>query len=201
MKKLLLVSVIVLFALTINAQVKFGLKAGLNIANQKFTSSGITISGDSKIGFMAGAFLEAGSPNFVFQPGVLFSQKGMKMSQGGSTAKLTLNYLDVPLNLVYKINASEDVKVLLLAGPTISFGLSGKGKIGSEETDIKFGSGNDADYKSMDLGLSIGGGIEVSSFQLGLNYTFGLSNTSNDSNITAKNNVLTFSVGILFGGK
>lgn len=201
MKKIVLFSCLVVFAMGVNAQVKFGLKAGLNLANQKYTSSGITISGDSKVGFQAGVILEAGSQDFVFQPGLLFSQKGMKMTQNSSTAELTLNYLDVPLNLVYKVNVGEDTKVLLQAGPVISFGLSGKGTVGSQESDIKFGSGDDADFNTMDFGFGIGGGLQFSSFMVGLNYNFGISNCANSNDITCKNNVLTFSVGILFGGK
>lgn len=207
MKKLFLFFLSISLVTLVDAQVKLGLKAGINIANQKYTSGGISLSGDSKIGFTGGVILDAElSDNFAFQPGLLFSQKGMKMTSSSngssSTADLTLNYLDFPLNLMYKINTGS-IKVLLSAGPVICVGLSGKGTVDGESADIKFGSGTDADFKSMDMGLSIGGGIQIDQVQLGINYTFGLSNiapTSQgvSSDITAKNNVLTISAAILF---
>jgi hypothetical protein len=203
MKKLLTTSFVIMLVICTNAQVKFGIKGGVNFAKQKWTVSGASISFDSKVGFMAGVILESPfSESLFFQSGVLFSQKGMKLnaSSGGATSDidLTLNYLDVPLNLIYKADAGN-VKILLSGGPVLSYGISGKGTANGQSGDIKFGS--DEDFKSMDIGLGIGGGVEVSNFQIGLNYTFGLSNISNTSGITMKNNVFTISAAILFGGK
>ena len=203
MKRLLTTSFVIMLVICTNAQVKFGIKGGVNFAKQKWSASGATISFDSKVGFMAGVILESPfSESLFFQSGVLFSQKGMKMSASATGATsdidMTLNYLDVPLNIIYKANAGN-VKILLSAGPVLSYGMSGKGTANGQSGDIKFGS--DADFKSMDIGLGIGGGVEVSNFQIGLNYTLGLSNVSTMSGITMKNNVFTISAAILFGGK
>jgi hypothetical protein len=207
MKKLLVFSISILLVTLLNAQVKLGLKAGINIAKQKYSSGGMSITPDAKVGFAGGVILDAGiSENFFFQPGLIFSQKGMKMSLSSygvsGSATLTLNYLDVTLNLLYKIKTG-DIKILLSAGPLISFGLSGKGSANGEDSDIKFGSANDDDFKAMDFGLGIGGGIEFDQFQLGVNYTFGLSNIgpssqSTGTEVTVKNNVLSLTLAVLF---
>jgi hypothetical protein len=190
MKKLLVASLVVLFAISANAQFKLGIKGGLNVANMKVTGE------DSKslMGFHGGLIADLSLGPIAVQPGVLFSQKGAKSSV--SDDKSTLNYIDIPINVMYKIGL-PGVKVLLLAGPTISYALNGKNTIGGTSSDIEFGSG-EGQLKKTDMGLNIGAGIQVLKLQGTINYTFGLTNLSNTEGETIKNNVFSVSVAFLF---
>lgn len=203
MKKLLLVLVIAVSAFTVNAQVQFGVKAGVNFANQKYTYGGVSVSPKSLLGFHAGVIANFGvGDKFIIQPGLLFSQKGAKIDENGVTYTDTYNYLDIPINGVYKIDAGS-VKILLNAGPSLSYALSGKSKDDSGSTNIEFGS-NEGQAKRLDFGIGFGGGVQFGSVVASLNYNIGLANIYNPPtgyDMSVKNNVFSISVAYLFGGK
>jgi len=190
MKKLLAVSLVVLFAISANAQFKLGITGGLNMASM----SGMDNT-KSLLGFHAGLIADISLGPLGVQPGVEFSQKGLKASEGDT--KLSLNYIDVPVNLLYKIGL-PGAKILLLAGPNFGYGLSGKWSGGGESEDVKFGSEADQ-VKRMDLGLNLGGGVQFLKLQGTISYTLGLTNLSNVSGGDAvKNNVLKVSLAYFF---
>lgn len=196
MKKLLLSALVVMLVVSANAQVRFGVKAGLNSANQSYSVDGmgaLSVSADPIIGFHLGVIADmATSEKFSFQPGLLFSQKGSKISD----VKTTVNYIDIPLNLMLKFGSSDNFKVLGFAGPSISYALGGK--VGDES--ITFGS-EAGQMKRLDFGLGFGAGVQFSSFQATLGYNMGFANLSNEDGYKVKNKVLSISIAYLFGGK
>jgi hypothetical protein len=69
------------------------------------------------------------------QPGVDFRQKG---TEGNDGSKLTVNYIDIPVNFVYKPILGSGNFVLGF-GPYIGFGVSGKLKnTGGATQDVEF---------------------------------------------------------------
>ncbi len=200
MKKFLFLAVMMTFALASFSQVRFGVKAGLNLASQKFSGFGINITGDNLVGFNVGGVVDIPvASSFYFQPGVSFSLRGTKSTFLDETAKTTLNYVDVPLNLMYKVKASK-VAVVILAGPNIGFGISGKSISDTDSEDVKFGSDEDQ-VKRLDFGLNFGAGVEFGKFQVTAQYGLGLSNLANtadgdDSKV--KNNVISFNAAYFF---
>jgi hypothetical protein len=186
MKKLFVASLIVLFAVSANAQFKIGIQGGLNVASMKITDADLK----SLMGFRAGLIADLSLGPIGVQPGILFSQKGAKASSGDG--KITLNYIDVPVYLLYKIGL-PGAKVLLMAGPNFGYALNGK----TPDGDIEFGSG-DNQLKKLDLGLGLGAGVQFLKLQGTVNYTMGLTNLSNYSGETVKNNVLSISLAFFF---
>jgi hypothetical protein len=104
MKKTLLFSVLFITCYVANAQI--GLQAGAGFYGGSAKSSGSTLKYRLKPGFTAGVVygLHIGN-NIRFIPSLNFTQKGghYKESIEGESFedKLTLNYLDLPLNFVY----------------------------------------------------------------------------------------------------
>src|SRR5699024_5952174 len=93
MKKIFLSAIVLLFAVSMNAQrIDMRVKAGVNFSN-------ITDASQlkNKTGFTAGAFLGIGFNKFAIQPEVLFSQQGSKVD----TNKFDLDYINVPVMLKY----------------------------------------------------------------------------------------------------
>jgi len=191
MKKLFVASLIVLFAVSANAQFKIGIQGGLNVANMKW--DGLTGT-KSLIGFRAGLIGDISLGPIGVQPGILFSQKGI--AESGGDGKIALNYIDVPVNLVYKIGL-PGAKILLMAGPNFGYALNGKLSGGGSSSTIEFGSG-DNQLKKLDLGLGLGAGVQFLKLQGTVNYTMGLTNLSNVSSQTIKNNVLSISLAFFF---
>lgn len=212
----LLIMVIVLSMTTKSfSQVIFGVKGGLNLANIFEKDNDGTYSKDykSKTGFHLGATAEfAISEKFAIEPGLLFSSKGFKVEGDGITYTANLNYLEIPINAIYKIDLGS-AKVLINAGPYLGFAMSGKYKASeaifgenedSKEQKIEIGSDKEKDdIKAIDFGLNIGAGVEIKGITIGLQYGLGLANLSlyTDNGNTFKNKVLGISVGYKFSGK
>lgn len=208
MRKLLIAFAAVFAVITMNAQnAKFGVTAGITIANQKFKSSGLSITGDSKVGFTAGAVADVGiTENFSFQPGLNFTQKGSKVTfdpgTGSQTSKQTLNYIELPLNFLYKAPAGAG-KFFAGLGPVLSYGISGKAKDDGDEFDIHFGSDTDDDYKAFEFSGNVLAGYELAGgFLVAVNYNLGFSDILNggDSDESVKNKYFGIRIGYLFGG-
>jgi len=194
--------------------IRFGFQAGTAIASQKAKSSGINISSDSKFSVTAGLLADIPVTGAVsFQPALNFTQKGSKMNitQDGFSVKSTqtLNYLELPLNVLYNGTAGSG-KFFGGLGPVLSYGLSGKSTY--EESgepkvseDVKFGSNKDEDhYKPFELGGNILAGYEFSNgVFVAASYFAGLSNIAvdNSDNTSVKNNYFGIRLGYKLAGK
>ncbi len=196
-QKLTLICVLSILISNANAQM-IGIKAGLSLSNAQYEYTSTSISTSNLIGVQVGLIGEVPISNEIFlNSGVLFSQKGTKMSLLGVEVKFPINYLEIPFNLAYKYDMGT-AKLFAQAGPYLGVGLSAKMKGGGEEETIDFGSDIDQ-MKKIDIGVNFGGGLEIKKIQLGINYGLGLTNLSNDPDELMKNGVLSLSVALFFG--
>lgn len=189
--------------------VKFGVKAGLALANW---STSEPLFGDyplkSKAGFVFGVFSNIGlAKNFSFQPEVLYIQKGPKVNitegEVSGTVKFNTDYLEIPLLLMYSFQ-KEDSKLIpsIFAGPFIGFNLSAKEKINipGEEYTYDFKD----EIKNMEYGVTFGLGLAKKMSRLTLHadirYDLGLSYIAEDTegDFSIKNRTWLFMLGIGF---
>ena len=125
-KNLLYSSLAILLFLSVQstfAQTRIGIKGGLNLADMNGKSDGESVGSDTDLitGFHVGVVADITfADSFFFQPGILFSTKGFKVEEEslGVTATATTNtsYLEVPLNVGYRIDAGG-AKINLMVGP------------------------------------------------------------------------------------
>lgn len=111
-------------SMTKNTGTTVGIHAGANMFNiNGKNASGAELNNKLNTGFSAGVnvAIPLGSGSYL-QPGVDFTQKGSE-TQGG--IKTTLNYIDIPVNFVYKPVLGTGNFVLGF-GPYIGFGVGGK---------------------------------------------------------------------------
>lgn len=209
MKKFLILSLAFILGIGATAQVKFGVKAGLNLSSLSdvkakasrvsvaiFESDGITV------GFHAGGFV-----NFTFgqyiglQPELLFSMQGGKQKLSSIVSQTALQYSPVPINPNMRFSYTFDyinIPVLLdikpfanfsiLIGPQIGFNMY-KSSTASAEGISETISGNDFDdefgedtFKSFDF--AIVGGVQytfIDHLTIGARYNFGLTNAFSSS--------------------
>lgn len=213
-KTMLALVVLTTIMITSDAQVRFGVHAGIAVSNVDLKIDGDEESVDSRVGPTLGILADVPiNENFVFQPALNFVQKGgnQEESGGGITYKYTiaLSYLEVPMNFMYR-SAGGSGSFFVGAGPVVSFGLSGKEKIKisgggmdeEEEEDLNFGDGDD-ELKPLELGGNIVVGYELSNgvFIAG-NYSMGFSNLANvdTDNNSWKNRYFGIKLGMRFGG-
>lgn len=199
------------------AKMSFGILGGVNFQNLNGKAfNGDKLENDMLLGFHGGVNVQIPiAPEFYFQPGLMFSVKGTKNKSASSTSTTKLNYLEVPLNMVYKASLGKGF-FMLGFGPYLAYGIAGKVKTeGSSltlEQDIKFKSVVETGdnllvpyYKPFDAGANIFAGYEMASGMfLQLDTQFGMINinpeykgfTSDQS--SAKNTGFGLSVGYLF---
>ena len=214
MRKLSMLFLAAVFASSLTAycqKTSFGITGGASLANMHLKSQDISISVDNKIGLTVGVFADvAMSENFSFQPALNYVQKGAKnkMTDIDYESKITLNYIELPLNFLFKPDMAK-VRFFAGGGPSIAYALSGKEK----ETDngvtntykYKFGNNPDEhDLKAMDFGANFLTGIETKGgFLVAINYNLGLSNLApgGSSDGTVKSRYFGFKVGYMLKGK
>lgn len=184
----------------------FGILGGVNFQNLNGKlSSGDKLENDMLLGFHGGVNVQIPiAPEFYFQPGLMYAIKGAKNTYTilGSefTDETKINYIEVPLNLVYK-GALGNGFVKLGFGPYVAYGISGKQVF--EGNSLTFERG--VDYNAFDAGANIFFGYEMASGMfLQLDTQFGMLNinpedgNSSGSNSTAKNTGFGLSLGYRF---
>ena len=214
MKKILLLSIALIGAASTFAQtVTYAIKAGVNFSEISASIQSITASSKSLTGFHVGGVVDLGfSKSFSIQPGILYTTKGGRSSDvtadgttsGANASKITLNYLEIPVNFLYHAPAGKG-SVFLGGGPYVGLGLSGSaplvdgnGQATGQTQSVHFGSGTD-DIANPDFGINLLGGYKFESgFMLSAGYGFGLANLSNDNSVTIHNKGLSFSLGYFF---
>jgi len=170
---LFLFTLLIVSGFTAQAQLKFGLKAGLNMS--KISYSGNKTAEDwynsnveNLTGFQVGPMVEFTVPIIGIggDAAVLYSQDGFKINAKDALAgSYKMNNLEVPINLKYKMTFMGVVGAFATVGPYFKFKLS---------DDLK-GLKDQLETKSFGAGLGFGIGVELlSKVQVGVAYKLGL---------------------------
>ncbi len=192
MKKLLLTAAAVFAFGFANAQeVKFGVKAGLNMT----TITGGEFSGGTKAGFHIGGLAEIKlTDKFAIQPELLFSTKGSSYAFFGIDVDQNLSYVDMPVMAKYFVIEGLSIE----AGPNVGFLVAAELKGDGEDVD------NKDDLKSVDFGLNFGAGYELKNgLMFQARYNIGLADISEEEDgdpytFDEKNAGFSLSVGYKF---
>lgn len=187
MKKIILVT-LVLLAASINMQAqlfKFGIKGGLNYANQ--SGSGITINTDNYnkeaiTSYHAGLIAEIKvTDGFSVQPELLYSTQGATYKNAIEEFRNELGYISIPVLAKFNFNKTVSLDV----GPQASFLLS-------ERKNVNF-----RDSETFEFGVAGGLTLNVTkNIFLQGRYVLGLTEASRDAEV--KNSVVQISAGLRF---
>ncbi len=196
MKKIvgfLMVALLALMALPAKAQLKFGIKGGVNISSVHFNSD--VLKADNVTGFQVGPMIETTLPlvGVGIDAAVLYSQKGMETDEmSGIKTSMKTDYIDIPVNLKWKFGLPI-VKAYLAAGPYNGF------RVGGDKIwDVL---GDQIEAKSFSAGLNFGAGVElISHLQVGINYGLGLTDnySAKKIDLEGKNRGWSITAAILF---
>lgn len=144
-----LLSIALLSLLSARAQFHFGVKAGVAIANISVkSSSGTKTDYHSRVLATGGFFAHINlGKKFLLRPELVITGKGAKArytytytynntpTQYENTVRVTFNYIDIPINLLYAIPLGEK-KLLAGGGPVVSFLLNKKANYGMDSNDL-----------------------------------------------------------------
>lgn len=219
-RSIILAIVLSCITLVASAQMHFGIRAGIGFPNQTAKLGSLSMTSERTFGFHAGVVglfqLPLGFADLELEGDLLFAKLGGKSTstivKSTMTTNTSLYYLQVPIraNLFFNFAGFGIYGGL---GPKFGFGLAGSQstkisgevrgeKMGTSSTDnkIKFGSGNDADYKVMDVALSFHAGVRLGVIPLDASfyYDLGLANIIPESLAKGKNHNLGLSLAYYF---
>ena len=151
----------------------FAIIGGVNLQNLTGKAyNGDKLNNDLLLGYHVGVNAQIPvASKFYFQPGLLYSAKGAKTSSESSNSTTSINYIEMPLNMVYK-SACGNGFFMAGVGPYVAYGISGKVKTTSDlptlESKIEFknvvGTNDPIDvpfYKPFDAGANAFIGYEM----------------------------------------
>ncbi len=206
-----------------NAQLRTAIAGGVNSSSVPGNSSPQWDTLDhqysSRTGFHIGIVAETHlfkSNTLYLQTGMSYINKGRKFStqfdsSSSGVDKVTgsqfVNYMEVPFNIVFKKDITKKTRLIVGAGPYVSFLFSGRestsiyydnGSVqASENTSLKVPRSSGR-YKNVDFGVNALAGIEFGRMFLTANYSKGLSQfyTPHTNTGNFKNQVLGATVGV-----
>ena len=175
MKKLVVVLMMALLMVPpVNAQVRLGIKGGMNLSKLTFDKD--VVSSNNRAGFFVGPIFYVDLPflpGFGFDLAAIYDRKGTTMTAVIDDQKYEkkgyVQFLDVPIDINYKISFTRGFAIYGSTGPQFSFNL--------KQDDFKTIVDQRANYKIKDSNFSwnVGFGMEiVRHFRLGYNYNIAL---------------------------
>ena len=207
---MLLIVAFVFTTASVNAQFKIGAKAGFTMS-QFQPNSDLSL----KTGYTFGTMVDIKIVPFLrVQPEFTYYQKGASfktyLNGVNYLRKTTINYLHIPINL--KLNIPI-IPVYLIAGPYVSYGLSGTNysKLGEivtiDNVAVDFGYKNSFQTRPFDFGINFGTGYHkdilagLITLFAEVRFDVGLLDTDNDNgeNSITKNQNVAINLGVLFG--
>lgn len=184
-----------------NAEFRFGIKAGLNINKLHLSELSQNLSSDNQCGFTAGVMTEFTVPviGIGFDLSLMYTHMNNDIKEGAAEGTVGKNFLEIPLNLKYKINipaVSSIIRPMIYTGPTMALKL--------DKSTFK-----NLKTKTVQMGWNVGIGVELlKHLQISGGYTFGMNNVAkkipllNDNmpigDVKVKNNYWTITAAYLF---
>lgn len=180
MKKLLAIAVMMLMFITsADAQLKFGVKGGVNLTNMSLTSE--FLSSSNRTGFFVGPTVKFTLPivGLGCDISALYDHREAKLSmssEGTETdAVMKTNNLSIPINVRYNILGLGQMAALYLyAGPQFDFNIGDKG--------VDFESYKAWTLRSSNFSANVGLGVMLSGhFQVNANYNIAIGKTGDQN--------------------
>jgi len=190
MKKTISFSLIIFcFSIFTDAQtIRFGVDPGIAISRGLYKP----FLGERRVygGFDGGAFVQIGAQRAKFQAEINYSMIGVELNNGSYEVTVKHRYLTIPLMIKVPF-----ARINLLTGPQVGFLLASirDTAYNHHTADIK------DEFKSSDFAWVFGGEIKITkNIFLGIRYTLGLTNISDNPNFEMKNRYTSFRLGYLF---
>ena len=186
-----LVVLLATMAVAAQAQVKFGVKGGLNLTNMKFDNS--IIDKSNQTGFFIGPTLNFTLPvvGLGIDASALYDQRSAKIE--GSDDKLKQQSIQIPINLRYGFGLGNTASFYIFAGPQFGF------NIGDKTTNLL---NNALEWRLKDSNLSANLGVGLmllNHLQVSANYNIALG-TTGETNVNVLSST-TSTVANLVTGK
>ena len=157
-----------MFATSANAQVKFGLKGGLNVTSMSFSED--VFDASNKTGFFVGPMVKVTVPvvGLSFDAAALYDQKEADVqyaSGEGELGKVNVKQqsINIPVNVRYGFGLSSLANLFLFAGPQWGINVGDK--------NFKWNESSSYSLKKSNFSVNVGAGVTLlNHLQVSANY-------------------------------
>lgn len=212
MKKVLsfiVLAVSLFFANPAQAQIKLGVKGGLNVSSLKLNDNMYDAS--NRAGFFIGPMVKVTVPvtGLSFDIAALYDQKDAKVKVaddvvGGTynSTTVTQKFIDIPVNVRYGFGLSSLANIFLFAGPQWGINVGNK--------NFKWNKSSSYSLKKANFSVNVGAGVTLlNHLQASVNYniecnksgkmdTGSLDSNGNPVVVKGRNNTWQISLGYWF---
>ena len=186
MKKILSLVFLVaamMFATSANAQVKFGLKGGLNVTSMSFSED--VFDASNKTGFFVGPMVKVTVPivGLSFDAAALYDQKEAVVKYTGTDGELgkttvRQKSINIPVNVRYGFGLSSLANAFLFAGPQWGINVGDK--------NFKWNETSSYSLKKSNFSVNVGAGVTLlSHLQISANYNIACGKSADASLVKA----------------
>lgn len=176
-----------------------GVVGGLSSAKIVISGPGVSISFDSRTGFVAGMGLTQRLDDaLAVEVDGLYVQQGLDASSNDATVRLNIDYLEFPVLLRYRFPTSSTIP-FLAGGAALAYKARCTGALSQGEVSVSEGCGEDVNM--WDYGLLAGGGITSGALSASVRYFWGLGDIIDDPDANMRNRVLMLMLGYQLGGE
>lgn len=151
------------------------------------------------IGAVVGFPLSDSTPLFL-ESGLMYAEKGYKLTKDGADVKGSLSYLELPIVFKYAYEINEKFALQPFFGGYFSYGLGGKTKdFNSKVSDDSFGHSTVfPGFRRFDAGFRFGAGAQYDLFYMEIGYDLGLANVGHSEYDTVRNGAFVVNFGVNF---
>ena len=171
-----------MYATSANAQVKFGLKGGLNVTSMSFSED--VFDASNKTGFFVGPMVKVTVPivGLSFDAAALYDQKetDIKYNVEGEFGKTTVRQksINIPVNVRYGFGLSSLANAFLFAGPQWGINVGDK--------NFKWNETSSYSLKKSNFSVNVGAGVTLlSHLQISANYNIACGKSADASLVKA----------------
>jgi hypothetical protein len=161
-----------------------------------------------RTGYQIGFFAEIPlNEKINVRPSIQLSQKGFKEVEGALgtsfywNRNFSTNYLELPINVAYRIDLNKNTFLQIGTGPVFGIGLFGKNKTILTSVDstqhpyTQYWEGTDAFSKRFDFGWDFLVSFKLRCINIQTSYNHGFHNLLNDGDHKAKNRSFALTIG------
>ena len=166
MKKAVLLLVFAALAMGAQAQLRFGVKAGVGINSLHFDEVASNFDSNNRTGFTGGLMLDLNLPlGFGVDGSVMYTRRSGEINHEEVFSR---DYVSIPVNVKYNFSlpvVSQVLKPFLFTGPEFSF------YVGDKKSSV-------CEYSSCSVNWNVGAGLELfNHLQVAAAYNIGMNNS------------------------
>ena len=169
MKKIIMIALVATMAISANAQVKFGLRGGLNLTSLSLSGDlSDNVKKENQAGFYIGPTVKFSLPlgGFGIDASALYNQKNSKIAD----ETIKESEIAIPINLRFEIGLGQLANIFLKAGPQFAF------PVGTKDFDLD----DLAEYslRSSNFSINLGAGATlIRHLEISANYNIACGKT------------------------